>query len=101
MSIENRTLHDDALVMVHLRNEFYKSKFYFVLALFVLSLFGIGILGSMLRYVIKHPPHPIYFVADPVGRLIQEIPVSEPNMSVADVTSYALEAVQSAYTYSY
>lgn len=101
MNSENKTLHDDALTMVFLRNEFYKKKFYTVLVFFILSLLGIGILSYMLHYLVKNPPHPLYFVADPVGRLIQEPPLDQPNMSLNDVAYYVVEAVQSAYTYSY
>lgn len=101
MNADNKTLHDDALVMVHLRNQFYKKKFHFVLGFFLLSLVGIALLTSMLLYLLKDPPHPLYFVADPVGRLMQDIPLSDPNMPLDDVMAWTIEAVQTAYTYSY
>jgi intracellular multiplication protein IcmL len=92
---------NNGLQVVYLRNDFYKKKFHTLFGMFLLSLFGIGILSSMLVYLIKHPPHPLYFVADPVGRLIQDVSVQEPNMSLDDVTAWAIEAVTTAYTYSY
>lgn len=101
MSTDKRTLHDDALTMVFLRNDFYKKKFHFVMGFLVLVLIGIATLVCMLVYLIKSPPHPLYFVADPVGRLLPEVPVSEQIMTVDEVTAWTIEAVQAAYTFSY
>lgn len=99
--METKPVYNNALSLVFVRNEFYKKKFHFVLGIFVLNLLGVIALSCMLIYLIKNPPHPIYFVADPVGRLIQDIPVSEPNMSLEEVSAWTVEAVQSAYTYDY
>lgn len=101
MSTEKRTLHDDAMTMVFLRNDFYKKKFHFVMGFLFLSFIGIAILVSMLVYLIKNPPHPLYFVADPVGRLLQDVPIGDQVMTLDEVTAWAIDAVQSAYTYSY
>ncbi len=92
---------DDALVMISLRNEFYRKKYHFVLAVFFLSLIVVGVLIGMLMYLIKHPPQPYYFAADKAGRFIQEIPVTQPNMSTQEVAAWAVDAVESTYTYDY
>ncbi len=101
MSTDNPIIEDDPIVLVYLRNEFYKKKFYALLAIFMLNLFAIGILAGMLTYLVKNPPHPLYFVADNVARLVKEIPVQDPNLSIEEVTAWAAEAVQLAYTYDY
>lgn len=98
---EGRAELDDALVMVHLRNMFYRGKFRFVLALYVLSLIVIVILVGMIVYLIKNPTEPLFFPADKVGRLIRVIPVQEPNMTTQDVAKWAVEAVEAAYTYDF
>lgn len=92
---------EDALVLVFARNAFYKRLHYLVLAAFGLSLFVILSLILTLIYVIKHPPKPVYFATDHVGRLIKLVPVTEPNMSNDQVIAWVIEAVQSAYSYDY
>lgn len=101
MNAEVKIENDDALTLIFLRRDFYRKKFYFVLCIFILNLFSIGMLTGMLYYLMKHPSHPWYFIADPVGRLLREVPVSEPNMTLEEVTAWAVEGVQSAYTYDY
>lgn len=92
---------EDALRKVFLRNQFYRSKFYFVLGIYVLTIMVIIILASALIYLIKHPTRPLYFVTDQVGRLIQDLPLNAPNMSTDEVAKWAVEAVETAYSYDY
>src|SRR5690349_4673428 len=92
---------DEALIMVQLRNAFYKKKFYLLLGIFCLSLMVMFILGSVLVYLIKNPTRPVYFVADSVGRLMYEVPLFQPNMSLENVTAWTVEAVEATYTYNY
>lgn len=101
MADREKTADDDALYMIVLRNEFYKKKYHSALGIFFLSLFAILVLVGMLVYLIKHPAHPIYFVGDTAGRFVQNIPLSDANMPVADVTAWAVEAVEAAYTYDF
>ncbi len=101
MNAEGKTALDDALVLVHLRNEFYRKKFRFVLGVYVLSLIANIVLIFTIHYLIKHPTEPLYFPADAVGRLLPAIPSSEPNMSNQDVINWTIEAVESAYSYDF
>lgn len=96
-----KTTMEDALTLVHLRNAFYKSKFRWLLIIYILSLIMIAFLGGVLYYEAKNPVHPLYFVTDPVGRLIQDLPRKQPNMSVDDAGAWAAKAVESAYTYNF
>ncbi|MBV8801698.1 MAG: DotI/IcmL/TraM family protein [Gammaproteobacteria bacterium] len=93
--------NENAMLMVQLRNQFYQKKFYSLLSIFILMLVMAGILVGLLVYLIKHPTRPVYFVADEVGRLMYEVPLSQPVMSVEEVTAWAIEAVETAYTYNY
>lgn len=86
---------------VYERNAFYKHKYRFILSVYVLSWIAILILASILVYLIRHPTQPIYFAADRVSRLVQDVPLSQPNMPIEDVKKWAVEAVQSAYSYDF
>lgn len=101
MITEPRTMQDDALIMVHVRNDFYRRKYYFVLGIYLLSIvMNLGLLAIII-FLFTHPTHPIYFATDKVGRLIKDVPVTEPNMSTQEATAWAIEAVQAAYSYNY
>lgn len=91
----------DALVMVHLRNAFYRGKFRFALALYILSLIANAVLIGMIIYLWRHPTAPLYFPADKIGRLIEVVPLQESNMSAQDVANWAVEAVEAAYSYDF
>ncbi len=101
MAGERNENGDDALSLVFLRNEFYRKKYYLLLAVFFLALLVIVILGSMLRYLVKHPPHPLYFVTDNVGRFVQDIPGQQPNMTTSEVAAWTTTAVEAAYSYDF
>jgi intracellular multiplication protein IcmL len=92
---------NDALVLVFSRNAFYKRLHYLVLGAFALSLCVIVFLIIILSYLLRNPTHPIYFATDNVGRLIQIVPVSKPNMSTEDVTAWAVAAVEAVNSYDY
>jgi intracellular multiplication protein IcmL len=102
MSEENKlTRTDDALVMVYSRNEFYQNKFHWMLGVFFLGLIAIVSLIAMLMYLSKNPVHPLYFISDNAGRLIQDIPLQQPNLPTADVAAWAQDAVVAANSYDY
>lgn len=98
---DQKTVNDDALVMIYTRNNFYRRKYHVILGITILGLCVIGFLASVLAYLIKAPPHPLYFVTDDVGRLIQDVPVTQANMSNKDVADWVKEAVTAAYTYDF
>lgn len=99
--MENSENTVDALLLVEERNEFYKKKFYLMLGVYLLSLIVIGVLGAIFYYLYNHTTKPVYFVADHLGRLIQEPPLNAPIMSDADVANWAVEAIESANTYDF
>lgn len=89
------------IVLIHRRNEFYRIKLLQILAVFILSLLVNGFLIGIIDYLVKHPTAPVYFPADSVGRMIQEVPLTTLNMSPQDLVSWTIEAVQKAYSYDY
>jgi intracellular multiplication protein IcmL len=92
---------EDALILVHLRNQFYRKKFYLALSIFLLCIIIIGFLIGVIAYLVKHPTHPLYFVTDSVSRLLQDPPRTEPMMSTDDAAKWAIEAVETAYSYDF
>ncbi|MEO8400701.1 MAG: DotI/IcmL/TraM family protein [Gammaproteobacteria bacterium] len=101
MNTNGKTIYEDALVLVHLRNIFYQKKFRYALGIFLLSLTVNIVLLGIIIYLVKNPTEPLYFPSDKVGRLLQDIPVEQPNMSIQDVSAWAIEAVQAAYSYDF
>ncbi|OAI48675.1 hypothetical protein AYO45_04525 [Gammaproteobacteria bacterium SCGC AG-212-F23] len=91
----------DAQVLTYLRNDFYKKKFHSAIGVFALALLVMVLLASVLLYLLFNPPRPLYFVADDVSRLLQEVPVDRPNMSNQDVFAWVTDAVQAAYSYDF
>ncbi|HSW69470.1 MAG TPA: DotI/IcmL/TraM family protein [Gammaproteobacteria bacterium] len=92
---------NDALVMVHLRNEFYRRKYRFVMGIYVLSLIANAILVGMVIYLLRHPTEPLYFAADKIGRLIKTVPLQTTDMTLQDVSNWSVEAVEAAYSYDF
>ena len=77
-----------ALALIFLRQVFYLQQLRLVLV-------------GMLTYFLKHPVHPIYFATDKIGRLMVEPPLNEPNMSLGEVSAWAVNAIQSSYSYDF
>ncbi|MCE3238573.1 MAG: hypothetical protein K0R24_1554 [Gammaproteobacteria bacterium] len=92
---------DDAVVLTQLRNAFYKRKYYFALGIYVLCVVTIAALLTVLVYLIKNPTRPLYFLTDSVGRLVQDVPLTLPNMSTEAIEAWAVEAVETAYSYNF
>lgn len=91
----------EALVLVQLRNAFYKKKFHSILGIYALSLVIIGVLISIVIYLKATQAQPRYFVADEVGRLMKDIPLSELNMSADDLLEWTVKAVEAANSFDF
>ena len=94
-------MDDDALVLIYKRNQFYREKCHVMFGIAALCLLIIGLLIGTIVYLVKDPPHPLYFVTDDAGRLIRDIPATDPNMSNQDVGAWVKEAVERAYSYDF
>jgi len=91
----------DALAAVIQRNVFYKRLHYLALAALLLALIVIVMLGFLLAYFRSSSAPPLYFSTDKVGRIIEAVPVSQPNMREEDVAKWAIDAVEAAYSMDY
>lgn len=102
MTVTSRkSIQDDALMMVHLRNDFYRNKFHWALGIYILTLIIIVFLIGILSFLLKNPVHPLYFVTDDIGRLIQDVPRKIPGMTTETAAQWAIEAVEHAYSYDF
>lgn len=91
----------DALKAVALRNTFYKDSYRRVLLVLLLSLIlNIG-LGSLLFYMITHPPLPKYFATSVNGRITPLFPLDQPNQSDSSVLQWANLAAIASFTYNF
>ncbi len=98
---KNEKNNEEALVLVALRNEFYRKKYHTTFGIVMLCVLIIIILFFSLLYLVEHPTRPLYFITDPVSRLIRQIPNSEPNMSTENAMAWAIEAVEEANSYDF
>lgn len=94
-------VENDALVLVLKRNRFYRRQYFLALGAYVLSVLVIIVLMGALIFLKRNPTLPLYFATDSIGRLIQVIPVDQPNMTINEVMQWATEAVETTYSYDY
>lgn len=92
---------EHALKVIFERNAFYRRMYLLALATYAVALTVIISLVCVLYYLLNHPVEPLYFATDPVGRLINVIPITRPNMSKEDVEKWTVKAVEKANTYDY
>lgn len=91
----------DALKLVFERNQFYRRQYFLALGVFGLTLVVNFTLLFILYFVYKNPTAPIYFATNNVGQLIDIEPVTKPNMSQEETVNWAIQAVESAYSYDF
>ncbi len=101
MTTDRTAQSNKPLTLIFLRQVFYLQQLRLVLLAVLLNFLLILVLIGMLVYFIKHPVHPIYFATDKVGRLMVEPPLNQPNMSLQEVSDWATNAVQTAYSYDF
>ena len=92
---------EDALTVVALRNQFYKDSQRKVILALLISLLVNIVLGSLLVYMITHPPTPRYFATSINGRITPLFPLNEPNQSDSAVLQWANQAAIAAFTYNF
>jgi len=92
---------EDALTAVALRNNFYRDGQRKMILVLLVSMIANVILGSMLIYVITHPPEPKYFATSINGRITPLFPLNEPNQSDSAVLQWANQAAIATYTYNF
>lgn len=92
---------EDALTVVALRNKFYKDSQRKVIFALLMAIIVNLVLGSMLVYIITHPPAPRYFATSINGRITPLFPLDQPNQSDSAVLQWANQAAIAAFTYNF
>jgi intracellular multiplication protein IcmL len=91
----------DAIEIVKSRNDFYRDNYRKVVTALLLSAFIIFILALALIYVVLNPPAPKYFATSTDGRIVNLIPLDQPNLSDAALLQWANTAAVAAYSYNF
>jgi intracellular multiplication protein IcmL len=92
---------EDALTVVALRNKFYKDSQRKVIFALLIAILVNLVLGSMLTYIITHPPAPKYFATSIHGRITPLFPLDQPNQSDSAVLQWANQAAIASFTYNF
>ncbi len=92
---------EDALAVVHLRNQFYKDSQRKVMLALTIAMVANFLLGGLLFYIITHPPAPRYFATSISGRITPLFPLDQPNQSDSAVLQWANQAAIAAFTYNF
>lgn len=91
----------DVLATVALRNKFYKDGQRKVLLALLFSIMINIILGSILAYIVSHPPRPKYFATSINGRITPLYALNVPNQSDSSILQWANQAAIAAFTYNF
>jgi intracellular multiplication protein IcmL len=92
---------EDALTVVALRNKFYKDSQRRVISALLIAILVNLVLGSMLVYILTHPPAPKYFATSINGRITPLFPLDQPNQSDSAVLQWANQAAIASFTYNF
>lgn len=92
---------ESGMVVVGLRNNFYRDSYRKVMSTLLFALIIIAALVTALVYVITHPPEPKYFATTIQGRITPLVPLSQPNTSPSALLQWANTAAIAAYSYNF
>lgn len=92
---------DDALKLVHERNNFYRDNYRRAIAAVLLMVIINVVLVAVIFYQIATRPAPQYFATTNDGRIIPLYPLSEPIVSKQALLDYAAKAVVAAYNFDF
>lgn len=90
-----------ALKEVRLQEKFTRDGQQKLMFAMLLAVAVIFILGSMLAYIVMHPPEPKYFATSVNGRITPLTALNEPNQSDSAVLQWANQAAIAAFTYNF
>ncbi len=92
---------EDALEIVHLRNNFYRDNYRRVVsALLFLLVINISLIGIII-YQYQTRPEPKYFATSADGQITPIYPLSRPVVSASALLQWANQAAVAAYTYNF
>lgn len=87
---------------VVIRNEFYRDGYRTMLKVALLqAVIIVGLIGAMLFVIHVHQPENRYFATTEDGRLVPMLALSEPNLSVPALMSWATQASTEVMTFGF
>ncbi|OGT50645.1 MAG: type IV secretion protein DotI [Gammaproteobacteria bacterium RIFCSPHIGHO2_12_FULL_41_15] len=92
---------EGAIEKVMIRNEFYRDGQRKTVLILMVSMIVNLLLGSLLTYLMTHPPLPKYFATSINGRITPLFPLEEPNQSDSAILQWANQAAIAAFTYNF
>lgn len=92
---------EDALTAVVLRNNFYRDGQRKMILILIFSIICNALLGSMLTYIITHPPEPRYFATSINGRITPLVALNAPNQSDSAILQWANQAAIATFSYNF
>lgn len=95
------TLKTGGAELVLLRNNFYRDNYRRVMIFCLMLVLIIAALVGIIFYQQSHVPTPKYFATTQDGKLIELIPLSQPNLSTNALLQWAVEAATAAYTFNF
>ena len=97
----SNALYAESLEFIFSRNEFYKTAHHRVLVTTIVSLIFNVAMTTILLWLWMEKISPVYFPTDPNGRLLRELPLSEPIFSDAEVQRFAIKAAKAVTSFDY
>lgn len=91
----------DPIAQVILRNDFYRDNYRRMMTLCLLLLFTIVALIGFSAFLYTTRPTPQYFATTPDGKLIDMIPLDQPNLQTNTLLQWATTAATSAYNFNF
>ncbi len=94
-------LKDDPLVLVSLRNHFYRDNYRKTMTVLLGAIVIIIVLAVALAYSAMHRPEPVYFATADGWRLQQLTPLSEPLLDDEQVLQWSVDAVGHIFGFNF
>lgn len=90
------------LLTVVTRNEFYRDGFHNMVRIAILeAVIIVGLIVAIVAYMSTAKPHDRYFATTADGRIMQLVPLDQPNMSQSALMSWVAQSVTDTFTFSY
>lgn len=90
------------LVSIVTRNEFYRDGFRNLIIIAILeALIIVGLIMTLIVYISTSKPEDRYFATTADGRIMQLLPLEQPNMTPAALMSWVAQAATEVMTFGY
>lgn len=99
--MSEKMTNEDSLQRVALRNQFYQDGHKKAVVALLFSVIVNIIMGSLMVYIITHPPAPQYFATSKDGRITPIVPLDKPNATDATVQQWATQAALAVFSFNY